>query len=1526
MITPKKLITMKYRPISALLGIVILLAPFTGIAQPEIESFRQIFPGPTVLVGDQVRVSLVTSLDEDSLNDLDRAEFTMPDGSVVIRALSGKEGSAQATFTVTDLGLNTFSVEVFDTGGGPPSFRDFQITVLDQLPALDIRIGAVSVPSETFPLNATFSVSYAVSNARSVFSNDLFLESAVELENRRRTAFNLSSSGFLNGTDIYGNEVFIGALGGFVTGTENAFIPELEPEESVSVSIQVRIPSDDGTLHNTSGGAYRFLAEIEYDNISGDSFQRTNPSPSNIKIEVIPNLILSQISYTPGTYRGGDIIEITYEILNQSRVGELLPSRPIGLLSGDEFRTNIMLTSDPLYDRENDFLLGFSEFGGFSSDGGPTGRFFPNARSTVRQVRAAGTPPQLPVYGDGVDPDRDRVYLPLPGDGPLDVGERLIVTEEFMIPNNFTGTFFVAGETNVLQSFPEQETGVSGAINPQASNSMRPQGDNILVVTVTPQITIASGQYPNMQPVSEVTSPDGDQIAQSNGFSDNSSIDQTGNWIVFESLATNLAEESVSGNVMQIYLRNRRTGEIELVSLNNQGVPGNADSINPVISDNGRFVVYESRASNLVSQTVLATSNIYVRDLVTGVTRLLSRSASGVPGNGGSFAPDISADGRYVTFASRANNLDPSFGPEAVGTTTQVYVLDRDVTGSGVFDRPENVRVRLVSLNANGDLAFGDALEPAISNSGDAVAFASSATNLPLSNGFRQIYAIDLLEGVPNGSAFLVSATTPGNNPGNNHSSQPAINGGYAEVFGLQIAFASLASNLVPDINNSVSDIFVRDLSDLSNPITRRISISNERVSSGIIAFRDPFWVPGTAPANNPLPGERITINDGFNSEDFIFGTNVAIGLNAAQTRDNLVEAINTSGLNLNARASSQSQVNNDQYGVVPALVVFNTIPGTQGNVPIVDNLSLVVVAEGMDGGGVEAIDQYLDNPTSPPSGSLQPSMDRSGAVIAFRSLANNLSIFENPDNNLFGQWIRPVANNTSNVFIRDRDVRRTGVFDQADNTNTEKISNNRFGYPTMWLLGVPSSGSSRQPSVSADGRFVSISSDSENVAGLRFGRTNTQPLDSNGLRDVFVFDRGLSIDADDGSVLPRIIDQPGNRTLPPGFSVAFTVRAEGLGILNYQWQKNGQTLTAIPRISGTQTASLLIENLQPSDSGSYSVVVTNEFGSVVSSPATLVVDVQAEQPDPAPARPVITSQPQSLPAVGEGNVAVFTVIASGNPTPEFQWRKNGSDITGATSAQLRIDNVTADDSGSYDVVVSNAQGSVTSSTATLGVVAKPQITSQPDDQEVSLGGTAVFAVQAIGPGTLAYRWFKDGVAISGARSTSLTINPVKQIDAGVYHVVVSSAGGSSVTSNNVTLTIVDSDSGQLPDPGDSGNDQDKERKLAFTNLSELDAGWIYSPALGYLHLVDSSGVATWAFSDIHAWIYLSPAEQNGNGNAFWIFDPAMGWFFTEEAYASAEDGIFLYSDSDSSWAYYMANSVNPRWFYLFGEDRWESR
>ena len=319
------------------------------------------------------------------------------------------------------------------------------------------------------------------------------------------------------------------------------------------------------------------------------------------------------------------------------------------------------------------------------------------------------------------------------------------------------------------------------------------------------------------------------------------SISGDGRFVAFESFASNLAVGDTNASV-DIFVRDRQLGACERVSVSAAGAQGNADSITPSISADGRTVAFESNASNLVAGDANGTYDIFVRDRQSGTTELISVDSSGAQGNGISYSPVISADGRFVAFVSVATNLvaadtnaagDIFVRDRLAGTTERVSISNAGAqanaashsasisadgrcvafassawnlvpnTGGGVFVRDRQLaRTECASVDSSGAWGGGDQFN-SISADGRFVAFWSSVSNIVAgdTNGMLDVFVRD--RGTATTERISVDAFGV---EGNGHSY-----GGEISADGRFVAFESQATNLVAGDTNSNRDIFVHE-------------------------------------------------------------------------------------------------------------------------------------------------------------------------------------------------------------------------------------------------------------------------------------------------------------------------------------------------------------------------------------------------------------------------------------------------------------------------------------------------------------------------------------------------------------------------------------------------------------------------------------------------------------------------------------------------------------------------------------------
>lgn len=271
--------------------------------------------------------------------------------------------------------------------------------------------------------------------------------------------------------------------------------------------------------------------------------------------------------------------------------------------------------------------------------------------------------------------------------------------------------------------------------------------------------------------------------------------------------------------------------------------------------------------------------------------------------------------------------------------------------------------------------------------------------------------------------------------------------------------------------------------------------------------------------------------------------------------------------------------------------------------------------------------------------------------------------------------------------------------------------------------------------------------------------------LGSDRARGLFVLDTAMCKP-------PKIAQQPRNQGACVGDAISFSVEAEGSGVLEYQWRKNGRD------IPGANAARLSIGNVTPQDAGVYDLSIVNECGLADSEPVELTVD----------SPPTITSQTGDQTACP--NVPVtMSVDAFGAEPLNYQWRKDGQDLPGEIEPELLIPRVAPEDAGEYEVQVTNACGLAATISATLTIGSAPIITQEPRSRSVCEGDRLQISVQIQGTEPLTYQWRKDGRALFGVEGPTLDIAVVGAADAGDYEVAVSNACG-SVGSARATITI----------------------------------------------------------------------------------------------------------------------------------------
>ena len=322
----------------------------------------------------------------------------------------------------------------------------------------------------------------------------------------------------------------------------------------------------------------------------------------------------------------------------------------------------------------------------------------------------------------------------------------------------------------------------------------------------------------------------------------NPAISANGRFVAFHSLATNLVPNDTNGTI-DVFVRDLVDGTTERVSVDSAGNEVHGDCLYPSISGDGRFVAFQSQATDLVAGDVNGFQDVFVHDRQTGTTVLASVDVAGNQGDGNSQAAWISLDGHFVCFDSQATNL-------VAGDTNGVNdVFVKDLIAATVE------RVSVSSAGAEGD---HDSFAGSMSADGRYVGFYSAATTLvqPDINQAMDVFLRDRTAG----TTSRVSVTPMGRG-GNGDSFLASLS-----ADGRYVAFQSVASTLIANDTNAFADIFVRDV---TTSTTTRVSVGANGAqansfSSGPSISADGRDVAFYSSASNLVPNDTNQFLDAF--------------------------------------------------------------------------------------------------------------------------------------------------------------------------------------------------------------------------------------------------------------------------------------------------------------------------------------------------------------------------------------------------------------------------------------------------------------------------------------------------------------------------------------------------------------------------------------------------------------------------------------------------------------------------------------
>jgi hypothetical protein len=372
-----------------------------------------------------------------------------------------------------------------------------------------------------------------------------------------------------------------------------------------------------------------------------------------------------------------------------------------------------------------------------------------------------------------------------------DVGEGTVLPSSVTFTTANWNTPRVLTITGVGDGILDGDQLFSIVTSPAVSTDLAFNGVNASDVSVT-NVDLQSGRLISATPT---YSPALGAIDAVNG----SALSADNRYAVFESSATNLVAGDTNAST-DVFVRDRVLGTTTRANVTSAGAQTSGQASDPVISGNGRYVAFRSHATDLVAGDTNNAGDIFVRDLVAGTTTRVSLTSASGELNNTSFTPDISDDGRYVSFLFTGTNA-------VAGDTNGAWdVFVRDT----MLGTTVRASVSSTGAQLSGGSGFGN-----MSADGRYVVFPTTAIAAPPDTGnFADIYVRDLLMN----TTTLVSQSTAGL-IGNDPSYNPAISGD-----GRYIAFNSYAFNLVAGDTNNASDVFVRDT---LLGTTTRVSVSS---------------------------------------------------------------------------------------------------------------------------------------------------------------------------------------------------------------------------------------------------------------------------------------------------------------------------------------------------------------------------------------------------------------------------------------------------------------------------------------------------------------------------------------------------------------------------------------------------------------------------------------------------------------------------------------------------------------------------
>jgi hypothetical protein len=482
---------------------------------------------------------------------------------------------------------------------------------------------------------------------------------------------------------------------------------------------------------------------------------------------------------------------------------------------------------------------------------------------------------------------------------------------------------------------------------------------------------------PAQQPV--LVSMKNKDVMTGNGNSDQPSFSANGRYVAFQSRASDLVAQKDDNSDSDVFVRDLQTGTNILVSVRHLGdATGNDGSYNPMLSADGRYVAFQSDAKDLVANDTNFVSDVFVRDLQTGTTIMVSTNFAGTgSGNGSSGGAVISANGRVVTYLSQATNLIPNY-TSSYANPFDVYAKDLQ-TGTAY----------LVSVNSAGTgggnsrsdfVSFGrihQYYRSVISADGRFVVFQSGATNMvsiPHNIGQQNIFMRDL----QTGTTTLISVNAAGTEGASGYSSEPIIS-----ADGRYVVFQSLAANIVSinDTNNAY-DLFIRDTQTNTTKLVTYNSAGNATANAGISAEHvisaDGRFIAFTGFASDHVANDNNNKLDVF-VRDMVAGVTKLVSIDRTNS---------TSGNGI----SSGPVISGDGRFVAFQTDATDVVSTNENNV------ATDVYLRDLSTNTTTLLSANKDGTGAGNRGGLTPTISPNGKIVAFVSSSSNLTDYYTPN------------------------------------------------------------------------------------------------------------------------------------------------------------------------------------------------------------------------------------------------------------------------------------------------------------------------------------------------------------------------------------------------------------------------------------------------------------------------------------------------------------------------------------------------